>query len=368
MEARRISVVTESFYPAVDGTTRTVKQVVDRLVDSGHEVQVIAPGPGLSRYRSSRVARIRPLDRPGRQVAAALAGFAPDLVHVASPGILGRKALKHAELQGRRSLVVQQSPVPPLVAEHWLRKVSARTDRVVVTCEWMRERLGDLGVDAPVWSPGVDVAAWNPALRDERLHDHWSRRKVDGRARAVVGFVGSLHKRHGVRRLVELGDLPGARLVVIGDGPQLGWLRDRLPSAKFLGAVGPGELTTVLASLDLLVHPGEQETCCHALLEAAASGVPIVAPRTGGAVDVVRPLENGLFFDPASSSSFREAVTRLAADRQRGLLGARGRELVLARSWQAAVDELAEVYYQGLLDGRAATSSDGSRGRGSRVA
>lgn len=364
MEARRISVVTESFYPAVDGTTRTVKQVVDRLVDTGHEVQIIAPGPGLSTYRSSRVARIRPLDKPGRQVAAALGSFAPDLVHVASPGLLGRKALKHADLQGRRSIVVQQSPVPPITAEHWLRKVHARADQVLVTCDWMRERLGELGVDAPVWSPGVDVAAWSPELRDPRLHDAWARRKVEATPRVVVGYVGSLHKRHGVRRLAELAALPGIRLVIIGDGPQRHWLRDRLPSAKFVGAVEPGDLVTAMASLDVLVHPGAEQTCGHALREAAASGVPVVGPRAGGALDVVRPLENGLFFDPASASSFREAVARLAADRHRSLLGARGRELALTRSWTEAVDELVDVHYGWSRDGRCTTSSTtDARGR-----
>lgn len=343
MEAHRICVVTESFYPAVDGTTRTVKQVVDRLVDTGHEVGVVAPGPGLGSYRGASVARIRPLDKPGRQVSAALATFAPDLVLVASPGTLGRKALKHARAQGRPTLVVQQSPVPPLTADHWVRKVAARADRVVVTCGWMQQRLAQIGVDASVWAPGVDVAAWHPDLRDQRLHDHWSRRRSDGTSRVVVGFVGSLHKRHGVRRLVELDRVPGVRLVVIGDGPQREWLQERLPAAKFLGTVEPGELTTVMASLDVVVHPGEQETCSHALREASASGVPVVAPRSGGALDAVQPMETGLFFDPGPNRGFVEAVASLAADRHRAQLGARGREVATRRSWPQAVDELIET-------------------------
>ncbi|WP_082748504.1 glycosyltransferase [Nocardioides jensenii] len=367
MATRRISVVTESFYPAVDGTTRTVKQVVDRLVDLGHQVQIIAPGPGLATYRSSRVARIRPLDKPGRQVATALADFEPDLVHVASPGILGRKALKHATLQGRETVVVQQSPVPALTADHWVRSVAARADHLVVTCQWMRTRLSVLGVNAPVWTPGVDVAAWNPALRDAYLHDRWSRRAGES-ARVVVGHVGSLHKRHGVRRLAELASLPGIRLVVIGDGPQRHWLESHLPGAKFTGAVEPGDLVTAMASLDVLVHPGEFETCSHALREASASGVPIVAPRSGGAVDVLRHVETGLFHEPASASGLREAVASLAADERRAELGARGRELALQRSWVDAVDELVAEQYPGFRDGRRAASSTNERGRGVRVA
>jgi phosphatidylinositol alpha 1,6-mannosyltransferase len=96
----RIALATESFYPAVDGTTTTVKAVADRLVDTGHEVTLLAPGPGLSSYRGSRVVRSRHLDPSGSQVREALTDFGPDLVHVASPGPLGRKVLKHARRLG----------------------------------------------------------------------------------------------------------------------------------------------------------------------------------------------------------------------------------------------------------------------------
>ncbi|MGB0101247.1 MAG: glycosyltransferase family 1 protein, partial [Nocardioides sp.] len=82
----RIALVTETFFPAADGTTTTVKSVLDGLVDRGHQALVIAPGPGLTSYRGCRISRIRPLDKPGSQVRDALDAFGPDLVHVTSPG------------------------------------------------------------------------------------------------------------------------------------------------------------------------------------------------------------------------------------------------------------------------------------------
>ena len=109
--AMRVALVTESFYPAVDGTTTTVKAVADRLVDTGHEVTLLAPGPGLSSYRGSRVVRSRHLDPSGSQVREALTDVRPDLVHVASPGPLGRKVLKHAHRLGVATVVVEQSAV-----------------------------------------------------------------------------------------------------------------------------------------------------------------------------------------------------------------------------------------------------------------
>ena len=347
MPPQRIALVTESFYPATDGTTTTVKNVADRLIDSGHELLIIAPGPGLTSYRRSPVARIRPLDKPGGQVRDALAQFAPDLVHVTSPGTLGRKALKYARRLDVATLTVQQSVVNELTADYWLRKVADRSDRLVVTCRWMQTRLADLGVPAaPLWTPGVGTAAFGPQLRDDWLHGKWARTRSEKGPFAVVGYVGSLHKRNGVRRLAEAAQVPGVRLVVIGDGPQKAWLKAHVPDAKFVGPLERGELATAMASLDLLLHPGTEETCCHALREAAASAVPVVAPAAGGTVDVVRHRETGLLYDPAEERGLRRAVALLAGDADhRATLGARARELITARDWTDAADELISLHY-----------------------
>ncbi|MDE0777687.1 MAG: glycosyltransferase [Nocardioides sp.] len=340
----RIALVTETFYPAVDGTTTTLKAVADRLVDLGHTVKIITPGPGLTTYRTCQVVRIRPLEPTGPQVRSAIDAFAPDLVHVTSPGSLGRKALKHTDRHGIPSVVVEQSPVLDLAADYWRAKVAERTDAVLVTSSWMVERMSEFGVHAQLWRPGVDTAAFTPALRDNWLHDSWSRaRSADG-PQVVVGYVGGLHKRHGVRRLAELASIPGIRPVIIGGGSQREWLETRLPGAKVTGALPTGDLTIAMPTFDLLVHPGEHETCSHALREAAASGVPVVAPRSGGAVDVVRHLETGLLHEPGDNRDFRRAVEALAADRHRHLLGKHAREVVSARSWTDAVDELATTF------------------------
>lgn len=351
----RIAVVTESFYPATDGTTTTVRNLLDGLVDRGHTVRLLAPAPGLASYRNVEVVRIRALDKPGRQVRAALEGFAPDLVHVTSSveigPTLGRKALKHARRLDVPTVAVQQVPVSDLALPLWQAKVADRADRLLITARWMRERLAADGVDAQVWAPGVDTAAWSPALRDDWLHDHWSRRRSGRGEQVVVGYVGALEKDHGVRRLTEVAGLPGVRLVVVGDGSQRDWLAHRVgqltpAGAKLTGPLAAGDLATAVASLDVLVHPGTDLTCAHALREASASGVPVVAARTGGARDVVAHLESGLLFDPADARGLRDAVAAVAADRHRGLLGAHGRELVAGRSWRSAVDELLDVHYK----------------------
>ena len=338
----RIALVTETFFPALDGTTTTLKAVADGLVDAGHEVLIVAPAPGLRSYRGSPVTRVLPLEPAGSQVRSRLEAFGPDVIHVTSPGTLGRKALKWAQRKDVPTVVVEQSPVLDLTADYWRAKVADRAGRLLVTSRWMQQRVAEFGVEAELWTPGVDTAAFTPALRDQWLHDRWSRKRSADGERVVVGYVGSLHKRHGVRRLAELASVPGIRPVLIGGGPQRGWLESRLPDAKLTGELQTGDLTVALPTLDVLVHPGEHETCCHVLREAAASGVPVVAPRAGGAPDVVRHLETGLLYDPSDPRSFRKAVESVAADRHRALLGMRAREFC-TRSWHDAVAELTLV-------------------------
>ncbi|MBO0842590.1 MAG: glycosyltransferase, partial [Nocardioides sp.] len=253
----RIALVTESFFPTVDGVTSTVKAVADRTIEAGHDVRFVAPGPGLALYRNSRVERISPIGKTGRQVRDALADFAPDAVIAFDPGRLGRKAL--AAASGRATtMVVQQSAVSAKAAATWDTGVAAYADDVLVTSEWLRGRLAALEVPASVWEPGVDCAAFAPTLRDDWLHRRWSKAKSRETPLVVVGYAGRLSKQNGVRRLAELTSIPNIRLVIIGDGKQRGWLEQRIPQAKLTGPLGTGDLAVALASLDVLVHPGEE--------------------------------------------------------------------------------------------------------------
>jgi phosphatidylinositol alpha 1,6-mannosyltransferase len=294
------------------------------------------------------VARIA---RPGRseQVLVALADFGADLVHVASPGPVGRRALKQARALRVPTLLVQQTPVPELGSDYWRTAMARRADQVLVTARWMRARMAELGVVAPVWSPGVDTRTFDPSLRDPSVRASWARH-----GEVLVGYVGGLRNRHDVRRLAELGSVRGARLIVAGEGPQRRWLETRLPTARFLGGLSTGALASMLANLDVLVHPGLTETCCHALREAAASGLPVVAPAAGGATDVVRPRETGLLHDPRDPRGLVRAVESVVADRHRALLGEHGRMLAGRRSWTDAVDELVADHYLPLIETRTA--------------
>ncbi|HET8959841.1 glycosyltransferase family 1 protein [Nocardioides sp.] len=367
----RVAIVTESFLPLVNGVVNSVRHVVDHLIENGHEALIIAPGHGLADYRGVRVVRVRsvavpmyrtfPMGLPDRQVKQALAEFRPDVVHLASPIALGWLGLRAARRLGIPSVAVYQTDIPGFLRQYnlpgdatcakWVARIHKRSTRTLVPSRSAHAQLEALGVpNLHVWGRGVDLDLFGPGHRDRDLHDAWARLGKKGGDQVVVGYVGRLAAEKQVRRLRELADLPGIRLVVIGDGPELTWLKKKLPAAKFAGMLTGVELATAFASLDVFVHTGENETFCQTIQEAQASGVPVVAPAKGGPLDLVRPDHTGLLYDPADASSLRTAVQRLALDgKLRATLAGNGITRVSTRTWADVVDELVTRHYCGAI-------------------
>ena len=365
----RVAIVTESFFPQVNGVTNTVRHTIDRLLETGHQPLVIAPGPGLARYRTVPVVRVRYLGLPGYRsfslglpdaaVERALAEFRPDVVHLASPISLGAVGLRAARRLGVPTVAVYQTDVGKFARQYgvpgeavvarWVGRIHRRATRTLVPSTSSYADLQALGVtDMHIWGRGVSLDLFGPENRSKELNAHWTRRHPDLLA---VGYVGRLAPEKQVRRLEEVARVPGTRLVVIGDGPSRASLERTLPSAKFTGMLGGLDLARAFASLDVFVHTGEAETFCQTVQEAQASGVPVVAPAAGGPLDLVDSGRTGLLYDPTDQSSLRRAVARMVGDpalRQR--LADQALAQARQRSWAAVVDELIDVHYTGVLD------------------
>jgi phosphatidylinositol alpha 1,6-mannosyltransferase len=364
----RVAIVTESFFPQVNGVTNTVRHTVDRLLERGHEVLVVAPAPGLARYRTARVVRVRsvclpryrsfPVGLPDPAVERALTDFGPDLVHLASPIALGAVGLRAAERLGIPTLAVYQTDVAGFSRRYglraeaaigrWVGRIHRRVDRTLAPSTSSVAQLSQLGVtDLHLWRRGVSLGLFGPENRDEDLHAAWTRRE---RGPVVVGYVGRLAAEKQVERLTELADVPGSRLLVVGDGPARGWLERRLPQARFTGMLAGTELARAFATLDVFVHTGESETFCQTVQEAQASGVPVVAPAAGGPLDLVDHGRTGLLHDPRDPASFRRHVATLVGDPElRSELASAALVEVRHRSWARVVDELVDVHYAAVL-------------------
>jgi phosphatidylinositol alpha 1,6-mannosyltransferase len=113
----------------------------------------------------------------------------------------------------------------------------------------------------------------------------------------------------------------------------------------WLGRLGGAQLAAAYASFDVFAHTGAEETFGQTLQEAFASGVPVIAPRSGGPIDLVDHGVNGFLFEPADDAGLAAFVELLSGDRQLRLrMGEAGRRSVLGRSWSAVCAELVGQY------------------------
>jgi len=168
--------------------------------------------------------------------------------------------------------------------------------------------------------------------------------------------VGRLAAEKRVDLLASVAGLPGVRLAVTGGGPMEEELRQALPSAVFLGTRYGDDLARIYASLDVFVHTGPFETFGQTIQEAAASGLPVIAPAAGGPLDLVADGVTGFLVPPCDGGALAATAGKLVADPAlRYRMGEAARRRVLGRSWPALVDELIG-HYTAVLDAEAAPS------------
>lgn len=360
----RVAIITESFLPQVNGVTNSVLHVLEHLQREGIDTCVIAPASDElpSTVLGARVVGVPSLALPGYRafrVGAASIGrlsdilveFAPDVVHLASPFSLGFSGVIAARRLGIPTVAVYQTDIASyanryrmaatstLVERHVARLHKAATLTLVPSsASW--QQLAGLGVDRlATWGRGVDSERFHPSKRRTTIRDRFANGEV------IVGYVGRLAKEKQVDDLAALVDLPGIRLVVIGDGPSRAALEKALPSAHFTGALDGEELAEAMASLDIFVHPGESDTFGQTLQEAHASGVAVVATGAGGPVDLVRSSVDGWLYQPGNLTQLRERIADLVGDaRKRAAFGEAGRERVEQRTWARVCAELVEHY------------------------
>jgi phosphatidylinositol alpha 1,6-mannosyltransferase len=292
---------------------------------------------------------------PTRAVQRAVAGFAPDVVHAASPFVLGAAGLAAARRLGIPAVAVYQTDVagfarrhwpgaPSAVAWRWLRRIHEMAGLTLAPSTAAAADLERHGIPrVGQWARGVDADRFHPGRRTTSAAA--LRRRLAPAGEVLVGYVGRLAPEKRVHRLAVLNDLAGVRLVVVGDGPSAGHVARWLPGAAMLGQRDGDALADAFAALDVFVHTGTEETFGQTIQEAMASGLPVVAPASGGPLDLVRPGATGLLYPPESDSALRVAVERLVDDPDlRAQLGHAARSVVARRSWSAVGDELLGHY------------------------
>jgi phosphatidylinositol alpha 1,6-mannosyltransferase len=366
----RIAIIAESFPPDVNGVAHSVVRIAEHLVKRGHTPLVIAPAPSsstrgltgvhpfpvirvpsmpLPRYRSLR------LGLPGPKLTEALVSHAPDMVHLACPFLLGARGVALAQQRRMPCLAVYQTDVAAYARTYvgwgeaavwkWMRTIHNGADRTLAPSTRSAADLVAHGIQRVwLWQRGVDVVRFDPAKRHELV-----RKALAPNGEVLVGYVGRLAPEKRVDLLAKTSDLPGVRVVIVGDGPARRDLEKALPKAVFLGTRHGAQLARLFASFDIFAHTGPHETFGQTIQEAFASGLPVIAPSAGGPLDLVTPGVNGTLVPPEDGDAVAAAVAELATDNElRRQYGINARAGVEGRTWSAVGDELI-AHYESIL-------------------
>jgi glycosyltransferase involved in cell wall biosynthesis len=379
----RVALFTDSYYEA-NGVARTANSLeafaAERerpmlVVHGGNANQFVESGSiarlELARWKATSFALDHDLQfdvalwRQTRRVADVLKWFQPDVLHVTGPSDVGqigamlarrfklpmvgswhtniheyasRRLLNQlAGLSERRRMGVRLTVESRVLA---LSMPFYRIPRALLAPNEDWQELLERRTHRPtfVMTRGVDTAAFTPAKRT---------RAADGVVN--IGYVGRLSVEKNVRALAAVHDALGAagaghvRFTIVGHGAERGWLESRIPGADFTGVLRGEDLARAYANMDLFVFPSETETVGNVLLEAMASGVPIVAMARGGPKYIAASPASAAL--AGTEAEFVDHAFRLVHDTGlRTAMGVAARAAALERSWSAVFDVVYHAY------------------------
>jgi glycosyltransferase involved in cell wall biosynthesis len=364
----RIAFFTETFLPKIDGVVTRAVRTLEQLSELGHEALVFAPHHPPAEYAGYRVVRVpgvpfKPwypelvLGMPRPRLGRELDRFAPDVVHVINPVILG--------LWG--TAIAKQRNLPLLASFHtditqyarhlrlsflspfsrtFLRDVHNQAHLNLCTSAPMVQAARGLGIKrVRLWPKAVDTERYHPRNRSAAMRERLSGGNPEAPLMIYVGRLSFEKRLEWLHRPITR--LPEVRLAFVGSGPAESFLRKRFEGTRtiFTGYMSGDELAQAYASADVFAFPSDTETLGFVAMEAMASGVPAVGARAGGIPDVIHDEENGLLFQPGNLDDLSEKLSRLLTDTElRGRLAREARRSMEGWSWRAATERLVEFY------------------------
>jgi glycosyltransferase involved in cell wall biosynthesis len=322
----KITIVTDAWYPQVNGVVRSIENTNRELSRMGIEVSMITPQDFLN-VPCPTYPEIRLSIASYASVARMLEKIGPASVHIATEGPLGLLARRWCLKHGLAFTTSYHTRFPEYVAARfpvpirWLRAFvrwfhNAGNGCMVATASLERE-LSRLGLKNLLrWSRGIDQSQFRPMPPDQTPF---------GLQRPIFLTVGRVAIEKNLPAFLDL-DLPGSK-VVVGDGPLRAELQRRYPDVLFTGMKTGEDLARAYAQADVFVFPSKTDTFGNTILEALASGVPVAAYPVTGPVDII---EAGSGAGALNDDLRQACLDALACPRENA------RRLARGFTWEAA--------------------------------
>ena len=366
----RVALFAANYNYTRDGCNQALARLVGHLEDAGAAVRVYSPTTDKGAFAApGEVVSVPSVSAPGRPeyrialglpsaIRADLARFAPTVVHLSAPDLMGHCAQRAARTLGVPAVASLHTRFETYLSYYrlgWLRPLVERRlaafyggcDHVVVPnapmAEILRARVP--GVRASVWGRGVDRDQFSPARRCVA----WRRAAGIRDHEVAVLFFGRLVHEKGLGVFADTvdalaRDLP-VRPVIVGVGPAEPWLRARLPGAIFTGFLAGDPLGRAVASCDILLNPSLTETFGNVTLEAMASGLAVVLPPAPSTAALISPSHDGVEAPASTPAVYADLIRGLVLDpAKRRALGEAARRASQRFGWRECCDAVLQTY------------------------
>ncbi len=365
----KVAIFTDNDFTKVNGVSTALGAVLDHApadvkariytcephrIDRADYLAMKGVGLGIPFYREMKM-YVPPVRRFVRQAAA----DDIELIHLTTPGPIGLAAMYvasalrlpmvgsfHTDLAAYARILSGSAWLGRLMREY-LRWPYGRCERIFVPSEATRQTLIRGKIDPSkiqIWRRGVSTEQFTPARRSEALRERWN----VGPRRLALLYAGRVSKEKGLDLLRPLSDRLRRsgidhQLIIAGDGPMRRELAASCPDAVFMGTLPVAEVATVMASADLFLFPSRTDTAGNVVLEAQASGLPVLVTDEGGPQEHMLDGETGHVC--ADLRAFARRITELTWNvERRGRLAERARAYAITRKWEPSLAPLYDAY------------------------
>lgn len=366
-----IAIFTETFVPLTDGIVTRLKHTIDILLEEGHQVVVFAPERGLDRYGGAEIVGLKgapllvypekQISFPSFRIGKKIGRFKPDLIHAVNPINIGAYGIYYAKKCGIPLISSYHTNVAAYTHYYrvgflepvvWsvIRFLHNQSMLNLATSASVVQALRRQGIRRlHLWERGVDRRQFGPAYKNGHMRHRLSDGKPEKLIFLYVGRLGPEKQLERLRPMLDLG--PDVCLAFVGDGPARPALEKVFhgTATTFLGVLHGRQLAEAYASSDVFIFPSTSETLGLVLMEAMASGLPIIAADSGPTRELLLDEQSGqaggLLFDPADPHQLLTAArTLLEQPALRRQLGAQAYRLAENLDWRNPTLQLIQYY------------------------